>query len=114
MLVNQRRVRCARLEHGDMINYRRGAIPLHGNAGARRRGVHRVHRFRLDTRIPEALALSSDLADATVVHQIRTRHVGTLVGRQEERRAGNLLGSSESTDRDHAQVHVHQILALRR
>jgi hypothetical protein len=31
--------------------------------------------------------LSSDFADATVVHQIRTRHVGTLVRRQEEGRA---------------------------
>src|ERR1700733_13124027 len=55
---------------------------------------------------------ASDLADATVVHQIRTRHVGALVGRQEERRAGDLLGPSKSTDRDHAQVHVHQSLAL--
>src|ERR1700733_5416511 len=68
--------------------------------------------FSVGLRDELAVQGASDLADATVVHQIRTRHVGTLVGRQEERRAGNFLGPSESTDRDHAQVHVHQSLAL--
>lgn len=54
------------------------------------------------------------LADAAIGHQIRTRHVGTLVGGEEECRAGNLLSPSESTDRDHALVHLHQLLAWRR
>ena len=40
---------------------------------------------------------ASDLADTTIGHQIRTRHVGTLVGREEERRAGNLLSPQRGT-----------------
>jgi hypothetical protein len=37
---------------------------------------------------------ASDLADAAVSHQIRTDHVGTLIGPQEYGRVGNLLGLS--------------------
>jgi hypothetical protein len=54
---------------------------------------------------------SSDLANATVVHQICTRHVGTVFGRQEERRAGHLLGGAESTERNHTHIHFHQRIA---
>lgn|GEM_PF-6722866 len=44
---------------------------------------------------------ASNLADATVAHQVRTRHVRALTGCKEHRRVGHLLGLSEPADRDH-------------
>jgi hypothetical protein len=50
-----------------------------------------------------------DLTDGPVDHQIRARHVGALIGRQEECRVRDLLGSPKPTERDHALVHLRQI-----
>src|SRR5215469_7570451 len=53
---------------------------------------------------------ASDLADAAVCHQIRARHIRTLVRPEKDSRIRDFHGLCKTADGDHVEVHLHHLV----